>query len=116
MENKSLQDCLREVPSVNDIIELPEVNAFIEGYGRNLVLDKIQDLISMVKEDIKLAFNEGEETQSSDEIQEFLWKNLKNLLELEDLNRLKKLVNATGVVLHTNLGMVSLPRPTIDVL
>lgn len=111
-----MQDCLREVPPVNDIIELPEVNAFIEGYGRNLVLDKIQDLISMVKEDIKLAFNEGEETQSSDEIQEFLWKNLKNLLELEDLNRLKKLVNATGVVLHTNLGRAPLPKTAIEVL
>ena len=116
MENKSLQDCLRAVPSVGDIIELPEISAFVEGYGRTLVLEKIQDLISMVKDEIKLRFNEGEDTQSTEEIQEYLLMNLNNLLEIEDLNRLKRLVNATGIVLHTNLGRAPLPKTVVEVL
>lgn len=116
MENKSLQDSLRAVPSVNDIIELSEVVAFIEGYGRTLVLEKIQDLISMVKDEIKMQFNEGEETQSPEEIKEYLVKHLKSLLEIEDLSRLKKLVNATGTVLHTNLGRAPLAKSVRDVL
>jgi len=116
LENKSLQDCLRAVPSVNDIMELSEINAFIEGYGRTLVLEKLQDLISMVKDEIKLKFNEGEDTQSTEEIQEYLLKNLNNLLEIEDLNRLKRLVNATGIVLHTNLGRAPLPKTVVEVL
>ncbi|MDX9888644.1 MAG: L-seryl-tRNA(Sec) selenium transferase [Anaerovoracaceae bacterium] len=116
MENKSLQDCLRAVPSVNDIIELEEIKALIESYGRTLVLEKIQDLISMVKEDIKLSFHGGEDTQTPEEIGEYLLKNLNNLLELEDLNRLKRLVNGTGIVLHTNLGRAPLPKSVLDVL
>lgn len=114
MENKTLQDCLRVVPSVNDIIELSEINAFIEGYGRTLVLDKIQDLILMVKGQIKQQFNDGEDTKSSDEIHGYLLKNLKSLLEIEELKRLKKLVNATGIVLHTNLGRAPLPQSVIE--
>ena len=116
MENKSLQDCLRAVPSVNDIMELCERNALIESYGRSLVLEKIQDLISMVKEEIKLSFHGGEETLTPEEIQWYLLKNLHNLLEFEDLNRLKRLVNGTGIVLHTNLGRAPLPKRVLDVL
>ena len=116
MENRTLQDCLRAVPSVNDIIEISEVNIFIEDYGRTLVLDKIQDLISMVKEEIRLEFNDGVNTKSSEMITTYLIKNLGDLLEIEELKRLKKLINATGIVLHTNLGRAPLPSSAVDVM
>lgn len=111
-----MQDCLRAVPSVNDILELSELDAFIESYGRPLVLDKIQDLISMVKGDIKLNFSEGKKTQSTEEIREYLLKNLKSFLEIEACNKLKKSVNATGIVLHTNLGRAPLPTSVVEML
>lgn len=82
---------MKKVPAMNDILNNNCIADLIENYGRNFIKSKCQKII-------KTEIANGAEFISIDQIYNRL------LDELKDKYHLKKVVNGSGVILHTNLG------------
>ena len=102
---------LRKLPSVDSILGRKDVTKLVSSEGLKLVTDAIRRLILKKRQTI---LNGGTDKRSvkpgitPGEIQR----------ELEKLKSpsIVKVVNATGVVIHTNLGRAPLPASSLDYL
>ncbi|MFN2603751.1 MAG: L-seryl-tRNA(Sec) selenium transferase [Gemmatimonadaceae bacterium] len=94
-------DPRRNLPSVSGLLERPEVRDLLLRHPRTLVVDAIRQTIDEIR-------TSGESTDS-DQI-------LDSIMERVDQAArpsLRPLINATGIVLHTNLGRAPLAAAAI---
>ncbi len=93
---------LRDLPSVEQLLQTQMAAELIAGYGRPLALQAIRESLEVVrrrvskKSDTTLPSREGLLEKAGDLLQE--WTRPK----------LVPVINATGVILHTNLGRAPL--------
>lgn len=96
------KELFSKLPSVDEVLGNKNIIKTLEKYPRNIVLDSIRESIDIKR---KIIIN-----LSDDDINEFNIK-LEDIIE-DSLQRvrtnyslsLKKVINATGTVIHTNLG------------
>lgn len=91
---------LRDLPSVDQLLQFPTVQALIEQFGRPLTLEALR----LSLEQARRRFAEKGEVPGHPA----LMQRASELLEDWTAPTLKPLINATGVVLHTNLGRAPL--------
>ena len=96
---------LRDLPSVEQLLQ--QAKHLIEAYGRPLTLDALRGTL----DDIRTGFRSTPEAglPSTDDI----LARAKSRLQLWTAPSLLPVINATGVILHTNLGRAPLSRATI---
>lgn len=99
---------LKQIPSVERILQEPGVRSLIEQHGRRIVLEETQHLL----EAMRAACLTGERTElpALHELEQELAKQVADQLR----PGLSMVVNATGVVLHTNIGRAPLSEEMID--
>jgi L-seryl-tRNA(Ser) seleniumtransferase len=97
------QEVLRKIPSVDEILSHPEISDLIKTYPRNMVVEAIRSCLKELRE--KLFRQDGpsvvDETFFS---LNRLCPLFKGELERQTRPRLRRVINATGIVIHTNLG------------
>lgn len=101
------QDALRNLPGVDESLRLEEIQRLMEEYPRPLVVEAVRRAIeelraSILKEEppVKnVALNPDRISEICSALRE---------------GSLSKVINATGVVVHTNLGRSPLPRQVMD--
>ncbi len=103
MENK-----LRSLPGVEKLLEYPEIKGLMKDFPHQLVVDVIRENLGFYRTSIA----QGQQPPSSDEIV----SNVSSQLLVFLTPRLRPLINATGVVLHTNLGRAPLSQESIDAM
>ena len=91
----SIQDQLRQLPSVEALLHKSEVSAWTSVYGRDLVVEALRDGLEQLRGQIRAG-----ETY---EDHRFLLA-VQGLLDVAVSATLLPAINATGVILHTNLG------------
>ena len=96
---------LRHLPSVDQILQEPEVSAWIAEYGRPLTLKAIRSSLDAARQDFKVLKKLPAQTD--------LLQRAHILLQDWASPSLKPLINATGVILHTNLGRAPLSQAAI---
>ncbi|RDV83438.1 L-seryl-tRNA(Sec) selenium transferase [Ammonifex thiophilus] len=96
MEEKSM---VRQLPSVDEILRWPETASLIASYSRGIVVNAARRVLDRLREEILSGCRE--EVSSSEIIAR---------LRQEVRPRLQRVINATGVVLHTNLGRALLSQ------
>jgi L-seryl-tRNA(Ser) seleniumtransferase len=99
---------LRNLPSVEKIIQEADIEGMITEYGRNHVISAIRDSLDFFRIKIK----NGEPAPSVAEITH----KITEILEGRFSPTLVSVINATGVVLHTNLGRAPLSTDTIQAM
>jgi len=96
-------DLRRQVPSVDQLLQDPRVQALEAGHGRPLVRAELRRLLGELRSAAGTgdtpAFTAGLET---------LTESLRRRVERAAAPSLVPVVNATGVVVHTNLGRAPL--------
>jgi L-seryl-tRNA(Ser) seleniumtransferase len=97
-----MTDPRRNLPSVSSLLETSEVRALLERHPRTLVVDAIRDTLS------ELRVNAGEVAGDN------LSRAITARVEKSALSSLRLLFNATGIVLHTNLGRAPLANAAIE--
>ncbi len=102
---KMIQEKLRQIPSVETILQLPELQSEIDRFSHPLVAAAVKQAVETIREEIK----KGKDSISAAEI----LKKVKDIIAEETSPALKAVVNATGVVLHTNLGRAPLDEETL---
>ncbi len=89
----------RNIPSVNDILELPAVRALAREYAHDAVAAAVREELAELR--ARLSGGEaldghGAPVALAERVAERLGRDLRP--------RLRPVINATGIVLHTNLG------------
>lgn len=96
------------MPSVDRLISEERIKQLQDDYPRTLIVELIREQLE--RERVLLASGQGGAT--TDEIIEAVRGNLINLVE----SRLRPVINATGVLLHTNLGRALLSETAITAM
>ncbi|MEP6620069.1 MAG: L-seryl-tRNA(Sec) selenium transferase [bacterium] len=101
-----MSDPRRTLPSVSALLESAGVRALLESAPRGVVVDAVRSAIDLVRE-------QGG-AQPTTESQ---WVATIGALVVEALRpSLRPVINATGIVLHTNLGRAPLATSAIDAI
>lgn len=89
---------LSQIPAINKILLLDEVKSLIQEYTEVGVKSAIKNYINEIKQEI--LNEELHEVPSLENIVE----EVTQIVKSEDKNSLRRVINATGTILHTNLG------------
>ncbi len=99
------------LPGVDHILELTRTQLFFENIPKTVIINSIRETLESRRNSIITAdLSFREEGLSDDRIIELIKAAVKKAMALN----LRHLVNATGVVVHTNLGRSLLPREVIE--
>src|SRR6202789_4476759 len=101
---------LRALPSVDELLGRPRMAALVQKSGRKLVTSTIRTVLSGARKQIStraLGADGGTvDAKNDDDLESLVVSEVENILAPS----LRRVINATGVVLHTNLGRAPLAR------
>ena len=103
-----MNQLLRAIPKVTEFFERPEVVALQEIYAANFVTECVREVLEQVRGRI-LA---GELTQLPEMAE--LCRQVERRARQRALPSLRRVINGTGVVLHTNLGRSCLSERAVE--
>jgi L-seryl-tRNA(Ser) seleniumtransferase len=96
---------LRALPQVQRLLEAPEAERLSQLFSRGAVVDALRAVLEEVRREVRA----GGQPPSPAAILE----RAAVVLAAAAQPRLRRVINATGIVLHTNLGRAPLPRAAI---
>ena len=97
---EAVENPLRSLPAVDQLLRLPVVAGWIEVYGRPLVLEALRTALEEAREQYPRAQSVPDEAA--------LLAGVERRLQAWTTPTLLPVINASGVVLHTNLGRAPL--------
>ncbi|MBI5027041.1 MAG: L-seryl-tRNA(Sec) selenium transferase [Nitrospirae bacterium] len=104
---KDKQRQLSKIPSVDELLKSQHGLNWLDSYPRRLVLKAIRETLDLQRAEIMRG---SAPELSIDAIAPYVESTIKSL----SAYRLKPLINATGVIIHTNLGRSILSAKSID--
>jgi L-seryl-tRNA(Ser) seleniumtransferase len=104
------QQVLSTIPSVDELVKLDEIQELSHRYPRSVVVDSIREYLSAYRSLI-LSLKEDDLVQGTATQKALLNGIIANVHKTMS-NKLVNVINATGVVLHTNLGRAVLSEKT----
>lgn len=87
---------LRRLPSVDKLLQEPRIAHFIQSSGRELVVDVVRTVL----EETRFAILAGQPCPETEVLINTIIQSLSDALRPS----LRRVINATGVIIHTNLG------------
>jgi L-seryl-tRNA(Ser) seleniumtransferase len=117
----SPQSLLRKLPSVDELLRSPSVMTLVTRDGRAAVTDAARTVLARLREEIVAGQLEGPpagDRGMNERRVELALAGIEDAVE-QQLSRslqpsLRPVINATGVILHTNLGRAPLSRQALD--
>ncbi|MFC1919443.1 L-seryl-tRNA(Sec) selenium transferase [Chloroflexota bacterium] len=98
---------LRNLPSVDNLLNDQRIKDIDCSLSREVVIDVVRRTMAEVRREIL----DGEACSAGDEIIEIICNKARKLTQ-----NLRKVINATGVILHTNLGRAPLSDEAIEAM
>lgn len=99
-----VRSLLRHIPKVDEVLMDERLLFFYKDTPRNVIVDSVREKLDSIREEIL----EGKLTEISDK-DELISDIVSSITEKKKKN-LRRVINATGVVLHTNLGRAELSK------
>ena len=103
-------ELLRELPSVDRLLNSPVGQALAVRFNRDHLIHQCREIL----DEIRNAIRQGRAVATSSLHVETILQELEARVSSASVPRLTRVVNATGTVLHTNLGRALLARRAID--
>ena len=100
------QDELRKIPSVNKLLSHPSVLKFKDLFGTELITHSVRIVI----DNSRIEILKGAKAKDIDALVD----EVKKLVNDVAGNTLKPVINATGIILHTNLGRAPLSKEILN--
>ncbi|MFA4919317.1 MAG: L-seryl-tRNA(Sec) selenium transferase [Thermodesulfovibrionales bacterium] len=101
------REMLADLPSVDEILKTQQCIEWLKTFPRKFVLQGVREAIDCRRKGIL----EGADTDLSEEV---IMADIENNIQRLSSYSLKPLINATGVVIHTNLGRSILSEKILD--
>ena len=102
------QELLRKIPKIDEVLQDERLIFFMEKTPRSVVVEAVRQQINELRNGILQG--SIEEATGVNEIVEGALKQIK----LRKKRSLRRVINATGIVLHTNLGRANLSDTAIE--
>lgn len=111
MPNASRSALFRKLPSNDELLRQPVIQALVEREGHASVAESVRVVLA----DLRKAISDNQlDDKALDLALGGLFAAIERQLRKSLSFSLVPLINATGVILHTNLGRAPLPRASID--
>jgi L-seryl-tRNA(Ser) seleniumtransferase len=111
VKNAALSDLFRKLPSVNEAMSISAVSSLAASYGRDSAVDAVRVVLARMRQEITSGLL-GED--ALDLALSGLAGAVENQLRQAMGYSLRPVINATGVILHTNLGRAPLGDAAIE--
>lgn len=103
---------LRAIPSVEALLNEPAIARFTERMDRARLRDHLRRILGDLRKDIQ----EGRWNHPGETIVPEIVRRLRDHIALVHQPSLRRLINATGVVIHTNLGRAPLAEEAVEAM
>jgi L-seryl-tRNA(Ser) seleniumtransferase len=107
------EELLRNLPSVDELLNTTEGRLLAEEYGREPLVGAARAVLSELRSGIAGG---AELWQAEDISAESVIRRIVSHLQKKSAPSLRKAVNAAGIILHTGLGRAVLPRKAIEAI
>ncbi len=98
----------RDIPSVDHLLNQPAVSAMLKAYGHDWCVSGLREILEQNRQSVL----NGQAALTEKEVMD----QLESKLHKQANPTLKPVINATGVVLHTNLGRAPLSASAIEAI
>lgn len=99
---------MRDLPSVDFLLQSEAAEQLAESFGRGLLKEAVRESLDQARTSIR----EGSSAPSEEQILE----SIASILSSWTTATLQPVINASGVILHTNLGRAPLSTPAQDAI
>ena len=96
---------LRQLPSVDELLLRPRLAGLTNTLQRNFLVEIVRGVLAHLRREIVSGVSPGGDDCSA----EFIEQRIVEAVEKELAPSLRGVINASGVILHTNLGRAPLP-------
>jgi L-seryl-tRNA(Ser) seleniumtransferase len=104
-----MANILRNLPSVNQLLESPQLKRMVDNINHGVVAEGVRTFL----DDLRTQVTEAKDDISIPTPNEIADK-IADWLKAEDRPYLRRVINGTGIVLHTGLGRAPLAKEAID--
>ena len=111
MKTVSKSELFRELPSVDEVIRMAAVNPLCEAHGFSALTDAARAVLERIRQEISSGLLDATGLRIALEgVPQALEQELRRSLTLS----VRPVINATGVILHTNLGRAPLAEAALE--
>ncbi len=104
-----MPNVLRNIPSVNELLDRPPLKNLIDRANRTVVVSGVRDFLETLRNDVASAASEiPGPAELAERIAEWI--------STAETPRLRPVINATGILLHTGLGRAPLASEAIEAI
>src|SRR5213595_3354643 len=103
-------ELLRQIPSIDELLAQPRLAALSKRVDRNLVVEVARAVLADLRTRIAGDSNWTALGLNASTVEELISTEVERILS----RSLQPVINATGVILHTNLGRAPLPETAVD--
>jgi L-seryl-tRNA(Ser) seleniumtransferase len=103
-------ELLRQIPSVDELLAQPRLMALSKRVDRTLVVEVARAVLADLRGRIAEDSNWAAISLDGASVEELISAQVEKILS----RSLQPVINATGVILHTNLGRAPLPETVVD--
>src|SRR5467141_2320129 len=103
-------ELLRQIPSVDELLAQARLAALSKRVDRNVVVEVARTVLADLRARIAGDSNWTAVSVDTASVEELVSVKVENILS----RSLQPVINATGVILHTNLGRAPLPETVVD--
>ena len=104
-----MQNIFRNLPSVNQLLESEPLKKLVDSVNHTVVADGVRTFLDDLRQQV--ADKAGEINVPSPQE---MANSIADFLQAEEVPYLRKVINGTGIILHTGLGRAPLAKQTID--
>jgi L-seryl-tRNA(Ser) seleniumtransferase len=113
VSERTINDRLREIPSVDELLGRPRMSALIETAGRGVVTQSVRRVLDALRTELRAGNGAAPPGAAASAAPEALEARVAADVDALLSPSLRRVINATGVILHTNLGRAPLAPAAI---
>ena len=106
-----MSNVLRNIPSVNELLEKPALRKLVDRANRNTVVSGVRHFLDNLRNEVQDAAADIKIPAASE-----LADRIAHWIVTEDSSNLRPVINATGILLHTGLGRAPLAEAAIEAI
>ena len=108
-----VNDILRKIPSTNEILEDHKILELVQQKGKIIIKDIIIKVTNNYRNKI-ISTSYQRQSDSKEDIYNFIIDAVIKYANSSEKKRLGRVINGTGIILHTNMGRAPLPKRAVD--
>lgn len=107
---------LRNLPSIDQLLQREALQGLIAQSGRDVVRDRLREVLAELRQEIVGSNGNSDSFDDAVKITVEIEKRLQKRFSLRQKSQTQRVINATGVVVHTNLGRAPLSRAALEAI